>query len=64
MLRWQVLSAPIFPIRLCISVERKFYNMEYCVDLAAMNFEANAILKKLYMGAASQAPHGLLLQLK
>ena len=64
--RWEVFDARVYPIRLYISSERKFYNMKWSVDLDAMNREASAIVERLatVMGAAAkEGPGGLMLHL-
>jgi hypothetical protein len=44
---WEVFSPRVYPIRVYISSERKFYNMKWSVDLGAMNAEASAIVARL-----------------
>ena len=63
--RWEVFEPRVYPIRLYISQERKFYNMKWSVDLDAMNKEASVVVEKLkaHMGAAKDGPGGLMLSL-
>ncbi len=63
--RWEVFSPRVYPIRLYISSERKFYNMRWSVDLDAMNKEACAVLERLKtsMWAEKEGPGGLMLDL-
>lgn len=63
--RWDVFNPRVYPIRVYISEERKFYNMKWSVDLGAMNTEANAVVERLarLMGAAKEGPGGLMLHL-
>ena len=63
--RWEVFNPRVYPIRLYISSERKFYNMKWSVDLDAMNKEACAVVERLKasMGAAQEGPGGLMLHL-
>ncbi|WP_199179984.1 hypothetical protein [Chromobacterium sinusclupearum] len=51
---WEAVEPRVYPIRLYISKERKFYNMKWSVDLDAMNKEAAAVAERLmaYMGGA------------
>ena len=63
---WETISPRVYPIRLYISAERKFYNMKWSVDLGAMNTEATAIVERLsaVLGpAAKDGPGGLMLRL-
>jgi len=62
---WEAINPRVYPIRLYISSERKFYNMKWCVDLDAINKEASAIADRLvnHMGAANEGPGGLMLHL-
>lgn len=62
---WEAFDPRVYPIRLYISEERKFYNMKWSVDLDAMNKEASAIAERLktYMGTAEEGPGGLMLHL-
>lgn len=63
--RWEVFNPRVYPIRLYISAERKFYNMKWSVDLDAMNREASLVAERLrtYMGVANEGPGGLMLRL-
>lgn len=62
---WEAVDPRVYPIRLYISKERKFYNMKWSVDLDALNKEASAIAErlKIYIGAAEEGPGGLMLHL-
>jgi hypothetical protein len=62
---WEAINPRVYPIRLYISSERKFYNMKWSVDLDAMNKEACAVADRLvaHMGAAKDGPGGLMLHL-
>ncbi|WP_024939882.1 hypothetical protein [Xanthomonas arboricola] len=62
---WEAVTPRVYPIRLYISKERKFYNMKVSVDLDAMNKEAATIAARLktYMGAAEEGAGGLMLHL-
>ena len=64
--RWEVFNPRVYPIRLYISSERKFYNMKWSVDLGAMSKEASAIVERLNatLGpGAKDGPGGLMLRL-
>jgi len=63
---WEVFSPRIYPIRVYISSERKFYNMKWSVDLGAMNTEASAIVDRLLAlpgFSDKDGPGGLMLHL-
>lgn len=63
---WEAFSPPVYPIRLYVSVERKFYNMKWSVDIDAMHKEALAILECLAAHAVfakAEAPGGLMVPL-
>lgn len=65
---WEAISPRVYPIRLYISSERKFYNMKWCVDIGAMYFEADSIIKQLssnpaFTNNANEGPGGLLLRI-
>jgi len=62
---WDVFNPRVYPIRLYISSERKFYNMKWSVDLDAMNKEASLVVERLKssMGAANEGPGGLMLRI-
>jgi hypothetical protein len=64
--RWEVFNPRVYPIRVYIAEERKFYNMKWSVDLGEMNQESNAVIDRLtqFMGAAAKdGPGGLMLRL-
>jgi len=44
---WDVISPRIYPVRVYISSERKFYNMKWSVDIGQIYQEACAILEAL-----------------
>lgn len=44
---WEAFNPRVYPIRVYISSERKFYNMKWSIDLGAMNTEASAIVARL-----------------
>jgi hypothetical protein len=44
---WEVTSPRVYPVRLYISSERKFYNMKWNVDIGKIYEEATAILLEL-----------------
>ncbi len=63
---WEVFSPRVYPIRVYISSERKFYNMKWSVDLGAMNAEASAIVARLLAlpdFSDKEGPGGLMLPL-
>jgi hypothetical protein len=43
---WEATAPRLYPIRLYVSSERKFYNMKWVVDIGLIAVEANSILKK------------------
>lgn len=64
--RWEVFSPRVYPIRVYISSERKFYNMKWSVDIDAMYKEATAIVERLASHPAFAkitAPGGLMVPL-
>lgn len=64
---WEVISPRVYPIRVYISSERKFYNMKWSVDLGAINVEASAIVARLSAlpgFSAKEGPGALMLHLK
>lgn len=44
---WSVFTDKIYPVRVYIVSERKFYNMKWSVDIGAMHEEASALLEHL-----------------
>lgn len=63
---WEIFNPRIYPIRVYISSERKFYNMKWSVDLGAMNTEASAIVDRLLTVPGlsyKEGPGGLMLHL-
>ena len=64
--RWDAINPRVYPIRLYISAERKFYNMKWSVDLDAINKEASAIAERLAVvigPTAKEGPGGVMLHL-
>lgn len=63
---WEAIDPPVYPIRLYVSVERKFYNMKWSVNIDAIHKEASALVEciaphlKLSNG---EGPGGLMLRL-
>jgi hypothetical protein len=63
---WEVFSPRVYPIRVYVSSERKFYNMKWSVDLGVMNTEASAIVERLLAlpgFSAKEGPGALMLHL-
>jgi hypothetical protein len=62
---WEVTSPRVYPIRLYVSSERKFYNMKWKVDIGLMKIEAELIVKKLNELSmfANQEPGGLMIHI-
>jgi hypothetical protein len=44
---WEVTNPKVYPVRLYISSERKFYNLKWSVDIGKIYKEATAILSEL-----------------
>lgn len=64
--RWEVFTPPVYPVRLYISSERKFYNMKWSVDINAMHKEASAIVERLAHSdvfGKKESPGGLMVRL-
>ena len=64
--RWEVFSPRVYPVRVYISSERKFYNMKWSVDIDAMYKEASAVVECLAAHPAfskSEGPGGLMIPL-
>lgn len=64
--RWEIFTPPVYPVRLYISSERKFYNMKWSVDIDALHKEARAIIECLaqnHVFAEKENPGGLMLRL-
>jgi len=64
--RWEAFNPPVYPVRVYISAERKFYNMKWSVDIDAMHKEASAVLECLTAHAAfakTEGPGGLMVLL-
>lgn len=63
---WEAFNPRVYPIRVYISSERKFYNMKWSVDLGAMHREATAIVERLALHPAfsrTEGPGGLMVRL-
>jgi hypothetical protein len=64
--RWEVFEPRVYPVRLYISAERKFYNMKWSVDLDAIGKEAEAVVERIASMpgfGAKEGPGGLMLHL-
>ena len=64
--RWEVFTPPVYPVRLYISSERKFYNMKWSVDIDAMHKEARAVVERLAQSDVfgnTESPGGLMVRL-
>ncbi|MCY1462878.1 hypothetical protein D9M71_806980 [compost metagenome] len=44
---WEVIQPRLYPIRLYVSSEKKFYNMKWSVDVGLIHSEAKSIIEKL-----------------
>ena len=44
---WEVTNPQLYPIRIYIVAERKYYNMKYAVDLGRLREQAASIIEKL-----------------
>ncbi len=60
---WEALMPKVYPIRLYVSSEMKFYNMKWSIDLGLLHSEARSIIEKLKtIGQfATNDPGGLML---
>lgn len=60
---WEAVSPRVYPIRLYVSSERKFYNMKSSVDIGLIHSEAKSIIEKLrtLKGFESDEPGGLMI---
>jgi hypothetical protein len=64
--RWEVFSPRVYPIRVYISSERKYYNMRWSVDIGEIYKEATAIVERLVSHPAfanTEGPGGLMVRL-
>ena len=64
--RWEVFTLPVYPVRLYISSERKFYNMKWSVNIDAMHKEASAVVERLAHSdvfGKKESPGGLMVPL-
>lgn len=61
---WEVTEPRVYPIRLYVASERKFYNMKWAVDIGLIHKEANLIIDQLKTIPAfsSQEPGGLMIR--
>lgn len=62
---WDAFNPRVYPIRIYISSERKFYNMKWSVDLDAMNNEASLVVARLKSSLCNTdgRPGGLMLRI-
>ncbi|KPW99807.1 MULTISPECIES: hypothetical protein [Pseudomonas syringae group] len=62
---WDAISPRVYPLRLYISSERKFYNMQWDIDIGVIYLEACSILEKLEGGKSpvSTEPGGLMIRI-
>lgn len=63
---WRAVNPPVYPIRVYISSERKFYNMKWSVDIGAMHQEATAVVERLVSHpgfSRTEGPGGLMVRL-
>ena len=64
--RWEGFAPRVYPVRLYISSERKFYNMKWSVDIDAMHKEARAVVERLAdsdVFGKTESPGGLMVPL-
>lgn len=64
--RWEVFSPRVYPVRVYISSERKFYNMKWSVDIGEIYKEAKAIVERLATHPTftnTEGPGGLMVRL-
>lgn len=62
---WDAISPRVYPLRLYISSEKKFYNMQWGIDIGLIYLEACSILEKLEGGKSpvSTEPGGLMIRI-
>ncbi len=62
---WDAISPRVYPLRLYISSEKKFYNMQWGIDIGLIYFEACSILEKFEGGKnpAGTEPGGLMIRI-
>jgi hypothetical protein len=63
---WEAINPRVYPIRVYISSERKFYNMKWSVNIGTMHREATAIVERLTLHpelSRIDAPGGLMVHL-
>ncbi|MBS7463865.1 hypothetical protein KID95_24815 [Pseudomonas syringae] len=62
---WEALSPRVYPLRLYISNERKFYNMQWSIDIGLLYVEASSIVEKLEGGnfLSGNEPGGLMIRI-
>ena len=63
---WEVTNPRVYPIRLYVASERKFYNMKWNVDIGSIYQEATAVAERLALhlkASTLDQPGGLLLSL-
>ncbi|NJC88581.1 MAG: hypothetical protein FIB02_08630 [Desulfuromonas sp.] len=64
--RWEVFNPRVYPVRVYISSEKKYYNMKWSVDIGEIHKEATAIVERLKSHPAFaniEAPGGLMVRL-
>ena len=64
--QWEVIDPPVYPIRLYVSAERKFYKMKWSVNIDAIHKEASALVECIaphLKFANGEGPGGLMLRL-
>ena len=63
---WEVITPRVYPVRLYISSERKFYNMKWSINFDVIHKEASAILERISAlpgFSEKEGPGGLMLHL-
>ena len=63
---WQAVDPPVYPIRLYVSIERMFYNMNWSINIDAIHKEASALVECItpYLNFANgEGPGGLMIRL-
>lgn len=61
---WEIMSPRIYPIRLYVSSEKKFYNMKWEVDIGEIHKEAKSIVTMLsqFPAFSDSGPGGMMLR--
>jgi hypothetical protein len=63
---WEVFSPRVYPVRVYISSEQKFYNMKWSVDIGVIHKEATKLVERLITHPAfanTEGPGGLMIRL-